>query len=226
MVKLVRGVRACKAHRASKMPSSLTISNMLTIRLIRIGKKNQPFFRVVVTDKKNPPKGGRFLEIIGFYNPLTKENNLKKERLEHWLSVGAQPSDRVRNMLIKQGIIKGKKIAVHAKSKKKQEAEPEGAAKAAPSQSVEKPKEEAKPQPVQEPKQEPAKPAEEDKPAEDAKPAPEEKKEEPAQPETAKEEAKQPTAEKAAPVEEPTSEEKEPEAEAVKEPSGKADSSA
>lgn len=94
---------------------------MLTIRFIRRGKKNQPFFRIVVTDKKNPPKGGRFLEILGFFNPLTKEKSLKLERVKYWLSVGAQPSNRVYNLLVSEKIIQGKKMDVHKKSKKKRE---------------------------------------------------------------------------------------------------------
>ena len=94
---------------------------MLKIRLFRIGKKHQPVFRVIVTDKKNPPRGGRFLEILGFWNPLTKEKNLKIERIKYWLSVGAKPSDTVYNLLISEKIIKGKKIDVHKKSKKKEE---------------------------------------------------------------------------------------------------------
>lgn len=98
---------------------------MLVIRFIRRGKKNQPFFRIVVTDKRNPPKGGRFLEILGFFNPLTKEKSLKKERIKYWISVGAQTSDRVHNLLVSEKIIEGKKIAVHKKAKKKKKAEEE-----------------------------------------------------------------------------------------------------
>ena len=52
---------------------------MLVIRFFRVGKKNQPSFKIVVTDKKHPPKGGRFLEEVGFYNPLTKEKVLRKD---------------------------------------------------------------------------------------------------------------------------------------------------
>lgn len=92
---------------------------MLVIRFLRTGKKNQAFFRIVVTDKKNPPKAGRFLEILGFYNPLTKEKKLKVDRIQHWISVGAKLSDRVNNLLISEGIIKGKKIAVHSTAKRK-----------------------------------------------------------------------------------------------------------
>jgi len=92
---------------------------MLVIRLFRTGKKHQPFFKIVVTDKKNPPKGGRFKEQLGFYNPLTKERSLKAERIKYWLSVGAKVSDTVHNLLVKEGIIKGEKIPVHKKPKKK-----------------------------------------------------------------------------------------------------------
>jgi len=94
---------------------------MLVIRFLRIGRKNQPFFRIVVTDKKNPPQGGRFLEILGFFNPLTKERKLKAERIKYWLSVGAKPSDTVHNLLVSEGIIKAQKIPVHKKPKKKEE---------------------------------------------------------------------------------------------------------
>lgn len=90
---------------------------MLRIKLQRAGKKNQPFFRMVVIEKKTPPKGGRPVEVVGFYNPLTKENGLKEERINYWLSVGAQPSDVVHNMLVAAGVIKGEKIDVHKKAK-------------------------------------------------------------------------------------------------------------
>jgi len=86
---------------------------MLVIRLFRTGKKNQPSFKVVVTDKRRPPRAGRFVEEVGFYNPLTKEKILRGERIKYWLSVGAKPSDTVYNLLIKEKIIEGKKIPAH-----------------------------------------------------------------------------------------------------------------
>jgi len=92
---------------------------MLSIRFLRTGKKNQPFYRMVVTDKKNPPKGGRFLEIVGFLNPFTKEKQIKADRVKYWISVGAKPSDTVNNLLIQEKIIEGEKVAVHGKPKKK-----------------------------------------------------------------------------------------------------------
>lgn len=102
---------------------------MLTIRLFSKGRRNQPFFKIVVTPKENPPKGGRFIEEIGFVNPLTKERKVNKERAKHWLSVGAQPSDTVYNLFIKESIIEGKKIPLHKKKKKSEEEKKEEAKK-------------------------------------------------------------------------------------------------
>ncbi len=97
---------------------------MLVIRFFRVGKKNQPSFKIVVTDKKKAPTKGRFVEEVGFYNPLTKEKVLKAERIKYWLSVGAQPSDTVHNLLVSEKIIEGKKIDVHKESKKEKKEEP------------------------------------------------------------------------------------------------------
>jgi len=94
---------------------------MLVIRFLRIGKRNQPSFKIVVTDKRRAPRGGRFVEEVGFWNPLTKKKSLKAERIKYWISKGAKPSDTVYNLLISGKIIQAKKIAVHKKSKKKQE---------------------------------------------------------------------------------------------------------
>ncbi|MBU0476764.1 30S ribosomal protein S16 [Patescibacteria group bacterium] len=94
---------------------------MLVIRLFRVGKKNQPAFKIVVTDKKNPPRGGRFVEQVGFYNPLTKKKILKTERIKYWISVGAQPSATVFNLLVSEKVLEGDKIPSHKKSKKKEE---------------------------------------------------------------------------------------------------------
>jgi len=90
---------------------------MLAIRLFRGGKKNQPFFKIVVTDKRKPPRGGRFVEEVGFLNPLTKEKGLKPERIKYWMSKGAKPSSTVYNLLIKEKILEGEKIPVHKKKK-------------------------------------------------------------------------------------------------------------
>ena len=73
---------------------------MLTIRLSRIGKKKQPAYRVVVTEKTRP-RNGRFVEIVGTYDPLKKPAAiaLNDERVKYWISKGAQPSDTVRSFL-------------------------------------------------------------------------------------------------------------------------------
>jgi len=80
---------------------------MLKIRLARGGRKNVPFYRIVVTNHTSP-RDSKFLEKLGTYNPLADDNNEKKivinkERVEHWLSVGAKPTDRVALFLTKLG---------------------------------------------------------------------------------------------------------------------------
>lgn len=94
---------------------------MLVIRLFRVGKKNQPSFKIVVTDKRKPPRSGKFVEEVGFFNPLKKEKFLKPERIRYWLGVGAKPSPTVYNLLISEKIIEGKKIPKHKKPEKKEE---------------------------------------------------------------------------------------------------------
>ena len=76
---------------------------MLMIRLARIGKKKHPHYRVVVTEKTRP-RNGRFVEIIGTYDPSKKPAavNLDQERVKYWLSKGAQPSDTVRSFIRNQ----------------------------------------------------------------------------------------------------------------------------
>ena len=78
---------------------------MLMIRLSRIGKKKKPYYRVVVIDKRRP-RNGRFVEIVGTYDPLKKpaEVKLDAERIKHWLGRGAQPSDTVRSFIRNQKI--------------------------------------------------------------------------------------------------------------------------
>lgn len=98
---------------------------MLVIRLFRVGKRNQPAFKIVVTDKRKSATRGVYVEEVGFWNPLTKEKVLKQERIKYWLSVGAKPSSTIHNFLISEKIIEGKKTPVHKKKKVK-----EGAAEA------------------------------------------------------------------------------------------------
>lgn len=94
---------------------------MLKIRLQRIGRKNDPSFRAVLTDSKNSTKSGKFLEILGTYNPKVKEDDKKKsldtERIKYWMSKGAKCSDTMHNFLIHDKVISGKKINVLPKKK-------------------------------------------------------------------------------------------------------------
>jgi small subunit ribosomal protein S16 len=73
---------------------------MLVIRMRRAGSKNRPFFRIVVTEARSA-RDGRFVEVLGHYNPRTtpEKVELDRARLTHWISSGAQPSDTVRTLL-------------------------------------------------------------------------------------------------------------------------------
>jgi small subunit ribosomal protein S16 len=75
---------------------------MVTIRLSRGGAKNRPFYQVVVTDSRNS-RDGRYIERLGFFNPLARGNEerlrLDNERVKYWQSNGAQPSDRVAKLI-------------------------------------------------------------------------------------------------------------------------------
>ncbi|MCA9543069.1 MAG: 30S ribosomal protein S16 [Myxococcales bacterium] len=72
----------------------------VSIRLQRFGAKKRPYYRIVAADSRNK-RDGRFLEQVGTYDPMQKPAGLKfdAERLEHWLTVGAQPSDTVRSLI-------------------------------------------------------------------------------------------------------------------------------
>jgi small subunit ribosomal protein S16 len=78
---------------------------LLRIRLRRTGKKKQPHYRVVVADQR-APRDGDFVEVLGHYNPRTEPSTLvlNEDRVKHWLSVGAQPSETVHRMLHKAGL--------------------------------------------------------------------------------------------------------------------------
>ncbi len=70
------------------------------IRCQRFGRKKRPFYRIVAADSQSP-RDGKFLEILGFYNPLTEPSTIKikKERLQYWLNVGAKPSNTVAKLI-------------------------------------------------------------------------------------------------------------------------------
>ena len=90
---------------------------MLKIRLQRIGRKNDPAFRAVLTDSKNSTKSGKFLEILGTYNPHLDEVKFDGERIKHWMSKWAKLSNTMHNFLVHQKVIEGKKINVLPKKK-------------------------------------------------------------------------------------------------------------
>jgi len=75
------------------------------IRLSRFGRKKAPFYRLVVADSRSP-RDGRFIELLGTYNPMTDPAavTVNEERALYWLNVGAQPSDTARGLLKKQGV--------------------------------------------------------------------------------------------------------------------------
>lgn len=88
---------------------------MLMIRLQRIGRKNDPAFRVVLTDSKNAAKSGKFKEILGSYNLKSGEVLFKADRIKYWISNGAQASATVHNFLVHQKLVEGKKKNVLSK---------------------------------------------------------------------------------------------------------------
>lgn len=95
---------------------------MLKIRLSRTGKKAQPSFRIIVQEHSAAVKGGKVVEMLGHYQPTTPNKDLviTKERVEYWISKGAQPSDTVASLLKRQGFDNMEKfIAPRNKQSKK-----------------------------------------------------------------------------------------------------------
>ena len=82
---------------------------MLMMRLQRIGRKNEAHFRVVVTDRRNAPKSGKFIEVICSYNPKAGTVAFNIDKTKTWLANGVQPSDTVHNFLVAQKLIEGTK---------------------------------------------------------------------------------------------------------------------
>jgi small subunit ribosomal protein S16 len=144
-----------------------------SIRLSRGGSKKRPYYRIVVTDSRSP-RDGRFIERIGSYNPLLAKTDEKRvvidvERAKHWVSVGAQPTDRVARFLDAAGV---KERAVRSNpnkgepGKKAKERAEDKAAKLAEAEEARKAAEEAAKAPAEEPEVEEA--AAEEAPAEEA----------------------------------------------------------
>ncbi|MEK9194635.1 MAG: 30S ribosomal protein S16 [Patescibacteria group bacterium] len=101
---------------------------MLAIKLKRTGKKHQASYRIVVIEKRSKLQG-RFVDDLGWFDPHSKKSELRKDRIDHWIKNGAQPTATVHNLLLKLGVISGMKIPVHKTSKKTKEP---AAAEAAP----------------------------------------------------------------------------------------------
>ena len=97
---------------------------MLRIKLQRVGRKHDPSYRLVVTDKKTGPKSNKHVETVGHYDTIRKTKNFKEDRIKYWLSVGAQATDVVHNLFVKAGLIEGKtKNVLPKKSPIKKEGE-------------------------------------------------------------------------------------------------------
>lgn len=108
------------------------------MRLNRVGRKNNPSYRIVVVDKRASTKTNKTVDLLGSYNPKMGTITINAERAKHWLSHGVQPSDTVYNMLVGKGIVEGRKKNVLPKkspiideAKLKAEAEAKAAAEAA-----------------------------------------------------------------------------------------------
>ncbi len=155
---------------------------MLMIRLQRIGRKNDPAFRVLVLEKTASPKAGTYTDLLGTYNPKTKAFTMAEDRLKEWIKKGAQVSPSLNNILVAKGIIEGKKVQVISKKnleKNKAKNEEAAAAAVAAEEAAKKAAEEAAAAPEPEAAVEPAPeevvtPAEEapaEAPAEEAAPA-------------------------------------------------------
>jgi small subunit ribosomal protein S16 len=115
---------------------------MLMIRLNRTGKKNSPFYSIVVTEKSNPASDGNFLEKLGTYSPSKKDITVNKDRIEHWIKNGAHPTETIARLLNKQGF-KGMErfVDLNRNFKKKSDKEPEVAAAPAEAAAPEAPAE-------------------------------------------------------------------------------------
>jgi len=85
---------------------------MLMMRLQRIGRRNEAHFKIVVIEKTKGPKSQKYVDIIGSYNPKLGRVQIDAAKTTEWLAKGVQPSDTVRNFLIDQGVLEGRKINV------------------------------------------------------------------------------------------------------------------
>jgi small subunit ribosomal protein S16 len=88
---------------------------VVKLRLRRMGAKKRPSYRIVAADSRSP-RDGDFIEVVGFYDPLTEPSTIRVdvERARHWLSVGAQPTDTVRSILNRAGVFGEAEVVVAA----------------------------------------------------------------------------------------------------------------
>jgi small subunit ribosomal protein S16 len=84
---------------------------MLMIRFQRTGRKNDASFRIAVLEKSSGPKAGKYVDLVGTYNPKTKVSTLKGDAIKDWMGKGAQVSPSVHNLLVKEGVLEGAKTA-------------------------------------------------------------------------------------------------------------------
>jgi len=119
---------------------------MLKIRLQRVGKKHDPSFRVVLTDSARAARSGSVNEVLGFYSAKREQTKLSADKIKEWMAKGAQVSDTVHNILVKEKVIKGpKKNVLPPKKKSAEEAKAkEAATQAKPEAKPEEKKEEPK----------------------------------------------------------------------------------
>lgn len=99
---------------------------MLKIRLQKIGKKNDPSYRIALVEHTTSPHG-KFIELLGSYSPKLKQKQINKERIGYWLTKGAQASPTVHNLLVEEKIINAEKVKSWKPKKKKGEVPPAGA---------------------------------------------------------------------------------------------------
>jgi small subunit ribosomal protein S16 len=85
---------------------------MLMMRLQRVGRRNDPSYRIVVTDKRTGPKSDKHVDRLGSYNPKLNHIQLDADKAKEWIAKGVQPSETVHNLLVSQKVIDGKKINV------------------------------------------------------------------------------------------------------------------
>ncbi len=96
---------------------------MLMIRFQRIGRTNDPSFRIVLLEHARAARTGKIVEQLGNYNPRTKAFSIDEARVQEWIGKGAQPTDTVRNLLITKGVLTGSKVDVFPASGRKKMAE-------------------------------------------------------------------------------------------------------